>query len=97
MFTYSDTIPDEFNLTIIHTNDVHAHFMQSNARGSPCVQARDLSQKRFNVQHDSGTLKNLEIKSPCFGGAARRATAIRQIRAEKENVLLLDAGDQSQG
>ena len=45
----------------------------------------------------SGTLKNLEIKSPCFGGAARRATAIRQIRAEKENVLLLDAGDQSQG
>ena len=62
MFTYSDTIPDEFNLTIIHTNDVHAHFMQSNARGSPCVQARDLSQKRFNVQHDSGALKKSRNK-----------------------------------
>jgi 5'-nucleotidase len=33
----------------------------------------------------------------CFGGVARRATMINQIRAEKENVLLLDAGDQFQG
>ncbi len=33
----------------------------------------------------------------CFGGVARRATAINRIRGENENVLLLDAGDQFQG
>ena len=37
----------------------------------------------------------------CFGGSARLATAIREIRAEHESagrpVLTLDAGDQSQG
>ncbi|XP_022100679.1 5'-nucleotidase-like [Acanthaster planci] len=33
----------------------------------------------------------------CFGGVARRVAKIDQIRAEEENVLLLDAGDQFQG
>ena len=35
----------------------------------------------------------------CYGGVARRVTAINQIRAdtEHENILILDAGDQSQG
>lgn len=32
-----------------------------------------------------------------YGGAARRATLIKKIRAEQENVLLLDAGDIFQG
>lgn len=26
-----DNLPKEFHLTIIHTNDVHSHFMESNA------------------------------------------------------------------
>ena len=34
---------------------------------------------------------------PCYGGAARRATVIKDIRSNHQNVLLLDAGDQSQG
>ncbi|KRX47779.1 Snake venom 5'-nucleotidase [Trichinella murrelli] len=33
----------------------------------------------------------------CFGGAAKRMTAVRRIREEEENVLLFDAGDQYQG
>lgn len=33
----------------------------------------------------------------CYGGAARRQTAINQERAAHGNVLLLDAGDQFQG
>ncbi|MDO8494504.1 MAG: bifunctional metallophosphatase/5'-nucleotidase [Deltaproteobacteria bacterium] len=33
----------------------------------------------------------------CFGGVARRATKINEIRAKKKNVLLLDGGDQFQG
>uniref|UniRef100_A0A8C5E697 5'-nucleotidase n=1 Tax=Gouania willdenowi TaxID=441366 RepID=A0A8C5E697_GOUWI len=33
----------------------------------------------------------------CFGGVARRAAKIREIRARESHVLLLDAGDQFQG
>lgn len=36
-------------------------------------------------------------KNECFGGLARRASKIKELRALKENVLLLDAGDQFQG
>uniref|UniRef100_A0A8C6TTK4 5'-nucleotidase n=1 Tax=Neogobius melanostomus TaxID=47308 RepID=A0A8C6TTK4_9GOBI len=33
----------------------------------------------------------------CFGGVARRATAVKRLRVAEPNVLLLDAGDQFQG
>jgi 5'-nucleotidase/UDP-sugar diphosphatase len=33
----------------------------------------------------------------CFGGVARRATKINEIRAEGGNLILVDAGDQFQG
>jgi 5'-nucleotidase / UDP-sugar diphosphatase len=33
----------------------------------------------------------------CFGGVARRATIINQVRADNPNVILVDAGDQFQG
>ncbi|CAH1233389.1 NT5E [Branchiostoma lanceolatum] len=33
----------------------------------------------------------------CFGGVARRLTAIREIRNRHDNVILLDGGDQFQG
>ncbi|MCB8942314.1 MAG: 5'-nucleotidase C-terminal domain-containing protein [Ardenticatenaceae bacterium] len=36
-------------------------------------------------------------ETQCFGGVARRATVINQIRAQEDNVLLLDGGDQFQG
>ncbi len=33
----------------------------------------------------------------CYGGVARRATLVREIRGNYSNVLLLDAGDEFQG
>ncbi|KAJ8023886.1 5'-nucleotidase [Holothuria leucospilota] len=67
-----------YNLTIIHTNDVHARFEQFNRFGSNCS-AGDATE------------------GSCFGGVARRATKIKEIRDSYENTLLLDAGDQFQG
>lgn len=40
---------------------------------------------------------NCDGNEKCYGGAARRATVIKKIKSNHENVLLLDAGDQSQG
>lgn len=54
-------------LTIVHTNDLHAHVEPTNIRRKP------------------------------YGGYARQATIIRQIRAKEKNVLLLSAGDTFQG
>ncbi|KAF7669684.1 hypothetical protein LDENG_00142790 [Lucifuga dentata] len=34
---------------------------------------------------------------PCFAGVARRFTKVSEIREKKNNVLVLDAGDQFQG
>lgn len=57
-----------FTLTILHTNDTHAH------------------------------LESFEpFDQPVQGGVARRITAIKGVRAEGGNVLLLDAGDVFQG
>ncbi|XP_071955329.1 snake venom 5'-nucleotidase-like [Antedon mediterranea] len=67
-----------FNLTILHTNDVHARFEQFNKYGGDC---------------DTDD----EASGECFGGVARRATAVNQIRSERDNVIFLDAGDQFQG
>lgn len=63
-----------FELTILHTNDVHARVEETSRDSGKC-----------NVGQD------------CYGGVARRATKIQQIRATHRNVLLLDAGDQYQG
>jgi 5'-nucleotidase len=57
-----------YTLTILHTNDTHAHYEPFEPFGEP-------------VQ----------------GGVARRATVIERIRNEKDNVLLVDAGDAFQG
>ena len=57
-----------YQLTILHTNDTHAHL-------------------------ESFTPSGEELQ----GGVARRYTAIQQVKAEEENVLLVDAGDQFQG
>ncbi|XP_022106650.1 5'-nucleotidase-like [Acanthaster planci] len=40
---------------------------------------------------------DMEAKGTCFGGLARRAAKIKEIRESSENVLLLDAGHQFQG
>lgn len=67
-----------YDLTIMHTNDVHARFEQFNRFSSDCSD-------------------NDASEGSCFGGVARRATKINEIRGTYENTLLLDAGDQFQG
>ncbi|XP_072855161.2 5'-nucleotidase [Pogona vitticeps] len=62
-----------FQLTILHTNDVHARVEETSRDSGKCA------------------------GQDCYGGVARRATKIREIRATHDNVLLLDAGDQYQG
>ncbi len=69
---------ETFDLTILHTNDVHGRVAQFSESGSRCTPA-DAAEDR------------------CFGGIARRATIIQQVRQEVDNVLLLDGGDQFQG
>lgn len=69
----------EFNLTILHTNDIHARFDEVNPIGfGPCTY-------------------ELRSTDDCFGGIARRVTAINDVREAEDNVILLDAGDQLQG
>ena len=67
-----------FELTLLHTNDVHARIEEMNKYGGPCTSSDSRAKK-------------------CFGGVARRQTAIKDIRRTDRNVLLLDAGDQFQG
>lgn len=59
---------DRLELTILHTNDLHAHYDSFEPWGEM-------------VQ----------------GGVARLKTRVDEIRDDKDNVLLLDAGDQFQG
>ncbi|EDV20502.1 5'-nucleotidase [Trichoplax sp. H2] len=68
----------DYSLTILHTNDVHARFVEANRFGGSCSSSDAQSGK-------------------CFGGVARRATMINQIKSQRSNVLLLDGGDQFQG
>lgn len=68
----------DYSLTVLHTNDVHARFLEANRFGGSC---------------SSSDAQN----GRCFGGVARRATMINQIKSQRSNVLLLDAGDQYQG
>lgn len=67
-----------FDLTIVHTNDIHAHLLSFDKQNNDCSQKKDTQGK-------------------CFGGIARRMTAIENIRKTNKNLLLLDAGDQLQG
>lgn len=67
-----------FDLTILHTNDVHARVDEFDSGANTC----DEEERAANE---------------CYGGVARRATVIDQVRGEVDNVLLLDAGDQFQG
>lgn len=69
---------DDFELTILHTNDVHARLQDADKNGLSC----------FAEQSASGS---------CYGGVARLATQVNEIRKQRGNVILLDAGDQFQG
>ncbi|WP_323717009.1 bifunctional metallophosphatase/5'-nucleotidase [Paracoccus aminovorans] len=72
----------DFTLHVLHTNDFHSRVEPINAFDSTC---------------DAET----EAKNECFGGIARLGAKINELRAqlkaEGQNVLVLDAGDQYQG
>ncbi len=67
-----------FEISLLHTNDTHAHVVQFNEGGTACSADK-------------------APQDACFGGAARRATKIRELRNRELPTLLLDAGDQFQG
>jgi 5'-nucleotidase / UDP-sugar diphosphatase len=46
---------------------------------------------------DSGCSVESNAEGKCFGGSARLMTAINDVRAREDNVLLVDGGDQFQG
>ncbi|MEM8689036.1 MAG: metallophosphoesterase, partial [Pseudomonadota bacterium] len=72
----------EYTLHVIHINDLHSRIEPVSKYDSTCPASDDAAGK-------------------CFGGIARVATKIRalrdRLRAEGENVIVLDAGDQFQG
>ena len=71
---FSIAFSKQFSLTILHTNDIHGRFEETDPYGQLCS------------PRDSQVGK-------CYGGVARRAAMIKEIRSKEENVLLLDAGD----
>ncbi len=76
------TASADYTLHVLHINDMHSRIESINKYDSTC---------------DAET----EAKGECFGGVARVATKINelrdQLRADGQNVLVLDAGDQFQG
>lgn len=69
MMTTGVSFAEDYQLTVLHTNDVHSHLVP------------------FTV---SGVTGNI-------GGSARIGGVVNAIRTERQNVLLLDGGDQFQG
>lgn len=67
-----------YELTLLHTNDVHARVLEFDGFGGTCD-------------------ADASAAGECFGGVARRATKIDEIRSAEPNVLLVDGGDQFQG
>ena len=68
----------DFQLTILHTNDTHGHLMPYSY---PDRVSPDSQEAMLVTRRD-------------IGGAARRATLVKKIRAEKgHDTLLIDAGD----
>lgn len=63
-----------FRLTVLHTNDFHSRFEETDVYGRMCF-------------------RKDRVAGRCYGGVARRATEIKRIRNQEENVVLLDAGD----
>lgn len=72
----------DFTLHVLHINDFHSRIEPINKFDSTC---------------DAESLE----KNECFGGVARLAAKINelrdQLRADGQNVIVLDAGDQFQG
>ena len=63
-----------FNLTILHTNDIHSQFCQVDENRKRCTD-------------------ELAADGMCYGGYARTMTKVKEVRASKENVLLIEGGE----
>ncbi len=76
------TASADYTLHVLHINDLHSRIEAINAYDSTCS-AEDAAENK------------------CFGGVARVATKINELReslrADGQNVIVLDAGDQFQG
>ncbi|AWX92530.1 multifunctional 2',3'-cyclic-nucleotide 2'-phosphodiesterase/5'-nucleotidase/3'-nucleotidase [Paracoccus mutanolyticus] len=72
----------DYTLHVLHINDFHSRVEPIN-------------------EHDSTCDDEADAKGECFGGVARLAAKIAELRdglrAEGQNVIVLDAGDQYQG
>lgn len=72
----------DYTLHVLHINDFHSRIEPISAYDSTCA-------------------AEAEAMGECFGGVARLATKIRELReglrAQGQNVIVLDAGDQYQG
>ena len=74
VFSFLFSSVNGFSLIVLHTNDNHGRFEETDTHGFMC----------FPNDAQAGK---------CFGGMARRATIIKQIRSQEKNVLLLSGGD----
>ncbi|KAJ7363701.1 hypothetical protein OS493_009864 [Desmophyllum pertusum] len=74
LLSFAFSVAQGFSLTLLHTNDNHARFEETDSYGFLCYPREAQAGK-------------------CFGGMARRATMINQIRSQAKNVLLVSAGD----
>jgi 5'-nucleotidase / UDP-sugar diphosphatase len=61
------------------------------------LHTNDVHARFLPIDRYGGACREDADPESCFGGAGRRATMVERVRAEEENVLLLDAGDQFQG
>lgn len=81
----STTSKADFELQILHTNDMQSRFEQIDAYGNMCPPP----------------LSDDAERGPCFGGFARVKNAVERFteQAERENVrsIFLNAGDTFQG
>ncbi|WP_051083032.1 bifunctional metallophosphatase/5'-nucleotidase [Kiloniella laminariae] len=72
----------DYSLTVLHVNDLHSRLLPLNRQDFPCSKKELAAQK-------------------CFGGYARLAKALEDRRevltSQKENTLLLHAGDEFEG
>ena len=64
-----------FDLTVLHTNDIHGRFEETDKHGFVC-----------NTKDDA-----------CFGGVARIATAVKDVRNKAQNVVFVDGADRFTG
>ncbi|XP_059472052.1 protein 5NUC-like [Neocloeon triangulifer] len=78
VLVFSAAADGHFKLVVLHNNDMHARFEQTNGQSGRCAQ------------------KHLSTKT-CFGGFARVAQVVKDVRKAEENVIFLNAGDTYQG